>query len=342
MTININNVENLVFSGGGVKVIAYAGALKALEETGHLSQIKKVAGTSGGAITALCVALGYNPEEIDIILKDIDFNKFADSVEPQYVISEWIKNFVTSIFNFLKPYTSYADQAIQFLSTYGIHPGNEVKSFLEDLVTKKGFSKDVTFKELNDSTTSKELYVVMTNLNTQYPEIISYKSAPNTKIVDCVHASGAFPFYFKPVEINGNSYVDGGIMKNYPIDIFDQGAKIVDDKTIGFKPINKELIDAYQQGREPQPFVKVNNAYNFGVAVAEAITSSDSMEALKNSYRSVLIDDLGISALQFDLTDTQKIDMITHGHDATTEFIQANQNYESSVLGQDSTESLAA
>lgn len=184
---------------------------------------------------------------------------------------------------------------------------------------------------------------------TQYPEIISYKSAPNAKIVDCVQASGAFPVYFKPVEINGNLYVDGGVMKNYPIEIFDQGTKkndtsgkIDDDKTIGFKPINKELIDAYEEGREPQPFVKVNNAFDYGVAIAEAITSSDSMEALVNSYRTVLIDDLGISALEFNLTDTQKEDMITHGRDATKEFIiRANQNYESAVLGQDSTESIA-
>src|SRR5579864_920356 len=51
--------QNLVFEGGGVRGVAYAGALDVLDRAGILSQIQAVAGTSAGAITAALVALGY-------------------------------------------------------------------------------------------------------------------------------------------------------------------------------------------------------------------------------------------------------------------------------------------
>tara|TARA_Y100000815_G_scaffold226384_1_gene214278 strand:+ start:231 stop:413 length:183 start_codon:yes stop_codon:yes gene_type:complete len=42
--------RNLVFEGGGVKGIAYSGALAVLEERGILPQIRRVGGASAGAI----------------------------------------------------------------------------------------------------------------------------------------------------------------------------------------------------------------------------------------------------------------------------------------------------
>ena len=53
------NFRNLVFEGGGVKGIAYAGALKELEKKGLLTSLQRVAGTSAGAITATLLAVGY-------------------------------------------------------------------------------------------------------------------------------------------------------------------------------------------------------------------------------------------------------------------------------------------
>ena len=42
--------RNLVFEGGGVKGIAYVGALEVLDQEGILKDIKRVAGTSAGAM----------------------------------------------------------------------------------------------------------------------------------------------------------------------------------------------------------------------------------------------------------------------------------------------------
>ena len=51
--------KNLVFEGGGVKGIAYIGAIEALDQAGALNQIERVAGTSAGAITAMLMSLPW-------------------------------------------------------------------------------------------------------------------------------------------------------------------------------------------------------------------------------------------------------------------------------------------
>ncbi|UCE64155.1 MAG: patatin-like phospholipase family protein, partial [Nitrospirota bacterium] len=70
--------RNLVFEGGGVKGIAYVGAMKVLEEEGILPDIKRVGGTSAGAINATLFALGFTNIQVRNILKKLDFNNFMD------------------------------------------------------------------------------------------------------------------------------------------------------------------------------------------------------------------------------------------------------------------------
>src|ERR1044072_1217191 len=70
--------RNLVFEGGGVKGIAYGGALEVLEQSQITPQIEKVAGTSAGAITATMVSLGYTAGELIEIMMGLDFSKLED------------------------------------------------------------------------------------------------------------------------------------------------------------------------------------------------------------------------------------------------------------------------
>ena len=75
----IRTIENLVFKGGGVLGIAYAGAIEALEKQGILSQVKRTAGTSAGAVAAALISLGYSSKEIVEVLGDTNFKKFQDA-----------------------------------------------------------------------------------------------------------------------------------------------------------------------------------------------------------------------------------------------------------------------
>lgn len=58
----------------------------------------------------------------------------------------------------------------------------------------------------------KKLYVAVTNLNTGQLEILD--SGP---LFQAVMASSALPLVFQPVEIDGQLYVDGGLLENMPI-----------------------------------------------------------------------------------------------------------------------------
>ncbi len=67
-------IENIAFAGGGAKGMAYPGALRRMAEMDL--KIKRVSGTSAGAITALPLALGYTPRKVEEIVLQYDFTRF--------------------------------------------------------------------------------------------------------------------------------------------------------------------------------------------------------------------------------------------------------------------------
>jgi NTE family protein len=70
--------KNLIFEGGGVKGIAYVGAMEVLKAKGILKNIKRVGGTSAGAINALLFGLNFSNSETMQILSSLNFNNFLD------------------------------------------------------------------------------------------------------------------------------------------------------------------------------------------------------------------------------------------------------------------------
>ena len=66
-----------VFSGGGIKGLAFAGALQAAAEAGYDEWVQ-LAGTSAGAITAMALAVGYDAQGLRDALDAFDFSKIAD------------------------------------------------------------------------------------------------------------------------------------------------------------------------------------------------------------------------------------------------------------------------
>ena len=62
------------FHLSGTKVEASLKKLQELDKT----NIKAFAGASAGSLIASLCALGYNPEELDTIMRGLDFNKFFD------------------------------------------------------------------------------------------------------------------------------------------------------------------------------------------------------------------------------------------------------------------------
>ena len=67
----------VVLSGGGAKGSAHIGALKVLEEVGI--PVDFVAGTSMGSVIGGMYCLGYTPEELDSLIRSIDWSVYMSN-----------------------------------------------------------------------------------------------------------------------------------------------------------------------------------------------------------------------------------------------------------------------
>jgi NTE family protein len=95
----------------------------------------------------------------------------------------------------------FIDYAKIILPVDGLMNLDNLRKNLNELIKKKDFSE-----------MPKKLYIALTNL---YTGEVEYKSSGN--VIDAVIASSSIPILFSPVEINGQKYVDGGVLDNLPI-----------------------------------------------------------------------------------------------------------------------------
>ena len=189
--MDINKINTIVLSGGGIKGICYIGAFKSIFDNVDKEQIKHYICTSAGAMFSLCLILDYNLDEIKQILIKYDFNKIV----PDF------SNIDDLFFN------------------YGISDGNELRQFISEIIEYK-LSKDnlnMTFLDLYNKTNIK-FTITTTNFTKQTVEYWNYETTPNKIIIDGIMATTCVPLFFKPLNIENDYYLDGSIINNYPID----------------------------------------------------------------------------------------------------------------------------
>jgi NTE family protein len=241
--------ENLVFEGGGVRGIAYVGVLQELESQKILPQIKRVAGTSAGAIAALTVSIGYQPNEIEKIIYDTRLEKFNDG---RYF-------FVGGLTRMSKK--------------YGWYRGEAFTKWLGEIIQAKTGNPSITFRELHEKG-YRDLYITGTSLNNQKLIIFSHESYPDMQVKDAVRISMSIPLYYEAVCIDSVGHVldirkatgrydimvDGGFTGNFPIFIFDSlkiengtTVRLPNPKTIGLRIDSEAQIsyDTAQKGLAP-------------------------------------------------------------------------------------------
>ncbi|MDY7034012.1 MAG: patatin-like phospholipase family protein [Thermodesulfobacteriota bacterium] len=191
--------RNLIFEGGGVKGIAYVGAMQVLEQRQILKNIKRVGGTSAGAINALLFALGYTIVEQRDILNSTDFKEFMDDS-----------------FGVIRDIRRLAKE-------FGWHKGEFFSGWIGELIKKKLGSETATFKDL-EKAGLPALYVTGTNLSTGYSEVFSIERHADMPLASGVRISMSIPLFFTAIRYGENNdvFVDGGCMRNYPIKLFDR------------------------------------------------------------------------------------------------------------------------
>jgi NTE family protein len=304
--------ENLVFEGGGVKGVAYGGVFEVLEQAQITPQIKRVAGTSAGAITATMMSLNYSAHEFADIMMGINFEKFEDGSDlegPIRLIEHygWFKGDY-----FLNLMESYVEEKT---GTKG-NPGNGRATF-RDLVEK--------YKDLN----FKRLYIFGTNLSQQAVQKFSYETTPDIAVADAVRISMSIPFFFEAryYEQNGHNdiYCDGGVLNNYPIDTFDQSTVNQDSgETMLYRTPNQATLGFHFDNPGQPPSPTINNLRSFTGSVIDALLDIQDILLKTNPgdvQRSVFINDLGVKFTDFQLSDQMKWNLIAQGRIATSNYL---------------------
>lgn len=298
--------SNLVFEGGGVKGIAYAGVLDELEKRGILQQTKNVAGASAGAVSALLVGLGFKVNELRDIITKMDFEKFMD----------YDKGFIGTIHD-----------AFRVVTQYGLAPGDYFSNWISDLIQKQTGNRNVTFEEfesLKESCNLKSVYFVGSNMNTGIVEYYSHLTTPKMKISDAVRISMSFPFAFTPKKNQlGDLCVDGGVFDNYPVRIFDYdlsaapgtkpGPKKVNSNTLGIRLDSASEISKIHGIHVDKK--ELNNLLDYALAVVGAMLDVQTSVHLGSDdwNRTIYVDTLNVGTLDFSLSNTQKQALIESG-----------------------------
>ncbi|WP_373514209.1 patatin-like phospholipase family protein [Persicitalea sp.] len=313
-------IKNLVFEGAGIRGIAYAGVLSAMEEQGALATVERVGGTSAGAISSLLFALGYTPTEIEAIISQTKFQKFNDG---RFF-------FIGSIARTKK--------------RFGWYRGQKFSRWLGDLVEAKTGSAETTFAEMSERG-FRELYVTATCLNKQEMVVLSRQTYPDMKIRDAVRISMSIPLYFQAVFVDsvGRTFsrqnrandldviVDGGIIGNFPIQLFDsvvvnaqhQAVRIPNVETIGIRIDSDSQIKEDTLTRHLAPFEIANfrdYLSAFYVLVIESLNRPDLTDA--DWSRTISVSSAGITPKVKRLSAEQKASLVNSGRESTRDYLQ--------------------
>ncbi|XP_013393020.1 uncharacterized protein LOC106160810 [Lingula anatina] len=192
--------ENLVLEGGGAKGNAYPGALQVLEELGILKKIKRFGGASAGACTAGMLALGYTPRDIAALL-DLD---------QEFLVQDAHCGKLAMLPN--------------LYCKFGWNPGKRYIEVLRLYVREATGKADYTFGDLYRDR-GIELCVVVTNVTKMGIEYLHPKTTPDMPIAEAMQMSSSIPGFFQPPSYKKGDhleyYVDGGMLCNYPVHVFD-------------------------------------------------------------------------------------------------------------------------
>lgn len=287
----MTEIKNLAFKGGGVLGIAYAGAITVLEQRGILQTVEKVSGTSAGAITAALVSLNYTADEIHKIVLSTDFKTFEDHKNP-----------------------------LRLATKYGIYRGDALLNWIETQIANKGLAANATFADFKNKG-CKDLYVFASDISIKDVRAFSFSKTPNVVVAEAIRASMSIPFFFEAWQFrnsnpNNHMYVDGGMVYNFPITYFDVDGK-ANPETMGLylSDLSDKVVVEEIKDDQIIHFVKAI----FTTIIKAQVIDFENDESQKN--RTVVIDDLGISAVNFDLTKEQQNALYDSGVKYTTLFL---------------------
>lgn len=338
--------KNLVFEGGGVKGAAYVGALRVLEGKGILKNIERIGGASAGAINAVLLGLGFSLDEIETFLYDPKLFKSFEDKDTGFFRNTW-----------------------RLIYEFGWCKGVVFEAWIKARIAEKTGNPDSSFadiEKMKDKKNFKSIYLIGTNLSFASYEIFSSEYTPDMSLAEATRISMSIPLFFKAVKKKRKNndkatdiYVDGGLLNNYPIRIFDSkkyvtnpdnyfvpknyekanasisnmensDIKIKDlgyvynKETLGFRLDSKGEIFQLRKYAESEAFEPeaIDGLYDYLKMLVNNLLAAQQSSHLNNNdwARTIYIDTGDVGATDFDLSEAKKDILVESGELGTNKF----------------------
>jgi NTE family protein len=310
---------DVVLEGGGVKGIALVGAISVLMERGYT--FPRVAGTSAGAIVGALLAAGKSAGELRDIMAATDYHRFQDE--------SWLDRLP-------------GGKIVSLLVDDGIYEGQYFRGWLDEVLGTVDTFADLALPVDPESTlAADERYRLVVNVSDvslgrlvrfpwDYRRVYGLDPAGQS-VVDAVRASMSIPFFFEPVRfryertIDGqvrtarSTLVDGGMLSNFPVDIFDR----TDGRAPRWPTFGLKLSS--RPGALGATFPKdVDGPTELTRAMIGTLCSfRDAMHVDRSDVqaRTMFIDTFGVKATDFDLDRATQDRLFDSGVQAATAFL---------------------
>jgi NTE family protein len=308
---------DLVLEGGGVKGIGLVGAISVLEEAGYV--FRRVAGTSAGSIVGALVAAGMSAAEMREVMEQLDYRRFRDPTRLTRIPLVGI--------------------ALSVMLRQGAYRGDYVESFVAEQLASKGVT---TFADLREpdpgsSLPPDERFKLIVHVSdvsrTQLLRLPwdyhpDFGIDPDTvSVAAAVRASASIPLFFTPKKLqprgdgaaNEESWlVDGGLLSNFPIDVFDRRDG---------KPDRWPTIGIKLSARRPPASVQHNVSGTISLvrAMVHTMTSWYDQRHIDNEAtvaRTIFVDTTGIRSTDFAIDRRTQQRLFDNGRAAATKWME--------------------
>jgi NTE family protein len=312
---------DLVLEGGGVKGLGLVGAVLELAGAGYT--FRRVAGASAGAIVATLIAAlqarNRPVSDLQEILATIDYRKFRSG---DGLIAQ-------------------AGSALRLLEHQGLYSGDYLRSWLGDRLEEIGVSKfgDLAITDDRLPPESRYSLVLMVSditrgisvrLPWQYSEY--GLAADDQLLVDAVRASMSIPFFFTPERVHAGpavvdgqpvpaqtcTWVDGGLLDNFPVDVF---AIDTDNPVPGRWP----TIGVKLSARGPRPLHDSDGVIEEAKAILQTLVDNADRYYVSpaDAQRTIFVDHGDVGTTDFGITAPQQAMLLANGRAAAQAWLAA-------------------
>ena len=285
-----------VFSGGGIKGLVLVGAYEVVEQRGF--HFARLAGTSAGSIVAALIAAGYKSKEIANLLEELDLSTFLDERKLliPFPLAKWF-------FLYWK---------------LGLYKGEELEKWIADKLAAKGLR---TFADIPPQSLRFIASDITNGVLMILPDDLpKYGINPQTfSIAKAVRMSCSLPYFFEPVVIgsksNKNVIVDGGVLSNFPMWLFDQENVLKTRPVLGIK---------LSHNIKEHPKHKIHNAIDLFAAMFETMKDAHDSRYISRKHEKniIFVPTEGVVATEFSLTKENQEKLIQLGRDCAIKFFK--------------------